>query len=212
MYSSTHSLTSGPRRFTPKERAPSTHWIGGWVGPRAVLDAVVKRKIPNPFRESNPRTPIVQPVAQHYTDWAVMTLGQLWRSHENLWCLALGREEYKKVRHWSWRPLACSISIPPRLRIRGLIRDASLVQFQKWSNILIVEFYKPMRLVKVKGKFVPLLKKAPRHEDIVGWRYSSTHSLTSALDGDEWSVSRPSLCTYWIESWLGPLQLSGFLV
>jgi hypothetical protein len=44
------------------------HWIGGSVGPRAVLDAVVKRKIPSPRRESNPRTPIVQPVAQRYTD------------------------------------------------------------------------------------------------------------------------------------------------
>jgi hypothetical protein len=31
------------------------------MGPGAVLDAVVKRKIPNPHRESNPRTPIVQP-------------------------------------------------------------------------------------------------------------------------------------------------------
>jgi hypothetical protein len=27
-------------RFTPKERAPGTHWIGGWVGPRAGLDKV----------------------------------------------------------------------------------------------------------------------------------------------------------------------------
>jgi hypothetical protein len=36
------------------------------VGPRAILDAVVKRKIPSPRRESNPRTPIVQPVAQRY--------------------------------------------------------------------------------------------------------------------------------------------------
>jgi hypothetical protein len=44
-----------------------THWIGGWVGPRAVLDAVVKRKIPSPRQESNPRTPIVQLVAQGYT-------------------------------------------------------------------------------------------------------------------------------------------------
>jgi len=35
------------------ERAPGTHWIGGWVGPRAFLDAVVKRKIPSPRRESN---------------------------------------------------------------------------------------------------------------------------------------------------------------
>jgi hypothetical protein len=33
------------------------------VGPRAVLDAVAKRKIPSPRRESNPRTPIGQPVA-----------------------------------------------------------------------------------------------------------------------------------------------------
>jgi hypothetical protein len=37
------------------------------VGFRAVLDAVVKRKIPSPRRESNPRTPIVQPIAQRYT-------------------------------------------------------------------------------------------------------------------------------------------------
>jgi hypothetical protein len=73
-----HSLTSSldgaewsasrPDRFTSRERAPGTHWIGGWVGPRAVLDAVVKRKISSPHRESNPRTRIVQPVAQPYTD------------------------------------------------------------------------------------------------------------------------------------------------
>jgi hypothetical protein len=52
----------------PQGKSPSTHWIGGWVGPTAVLDAVVKRKIPSTCRESNPRTPIVQPVAQRYTD------------------------------------------------------------------------------------------------------------------------------------------------
>jgi hypothetical protein len=28
---------------------------------------VVKRKIPSPHRKLNPRTPIVQPIAQHYT-------------------------------------------------------------------------------------------------------------------------------------------------
>jgi hypothetical protein len=32
-------------RFTPREIAPGTHWIGGWVGPRAGLDTVVKRGI-----------------------------------------------------------------------------------------------------------------------------------------------------------------------
>jgi hypothetical protein len=38
------------------------------VGPRAILDAVVKIKIPSLLRESNLRTPFVQPVAQRYTD------------------------------------------------------------------------------------------------------------------------------------------------
>jgi hypothetical protein len=68
VYSSTHSLTSaldGDERtasrlgcFTPRERSPGTHQIGGWVGPRAVLDAMVKREIPSSRRESNPRNPI----------------------------------------------------------------------------------------------------------------------------------------------------------
>jgi hypothetical protein len=66
-YSSTHSLTStldggewsASRlgHFTPRERPPDNRRIGGWLGPRAVLEAVVKRKIPSPRRELNPRTP-----------------------------------------------------------------------------------------------------------------------------------------------------------
>jgi hypothetical protein len=31
--------------FTPKERIPSTHWMGGWVGLRAGLDTQAKGKI-----------------------------------------------------------------------------------------------------------------------------------------------------------------------
>jgi hypothetical protein len=31
-------------RYTPGEIAPGTHWIGGWVGPRAGLDDVETRK------------------------------------------------------------------------------------------------------------------------------------------------------------------------
>jgi hypothetical protein len=42
------------------EKKTNTHWIGGWMGPRAGLDAVVKRKIPSLRRESNPDHPIVQ--------------------------------------------------------------------------------------------------------------------------------------------------------
>jgi hypothetical protein len=47
---------SRPGSFTARERAPGTHWIGVWVGPRTVPDAVMKRKIPSLRRETNPRT------------------------------------------------------------------------------------------------------------------------------------------------------------
>jgi hypothetical protein len=48
---------SRPCRFTPGERAPGTHRIGGWVGPRASLNTVELRKICCPCRESNPGRP-----------------------------------------------------------------------------------------------------------------------------------------------------------
>jgi hypothetical protein len=51
-----------PAALPPGKETPGTHWIGGWVGHRAVLDAMVKRKIPSSRRESNPKTPIFQPV------------------------------------------------------------------------------------------------------------------------------------------------------
>jgi hypothetical protein len=35
---------SRPDCFTPGERAPSTHWIGGWVGSRTGLDDIEKRE------------------------------------------------------------------------------------------------------------------------------------------------------------------------
>jgi hypothetical protein len=38
------------------------------VGPRAVLDAIVKRKIPSPHRESNRRNPIFQPIQMFKCD------------------------------------------------------------------------------------------------------------------------------------------------
>jgi len=42
-------LASRIGRFTPKERALVTHWVGGWMGPRTVLDAEVKRIISQPL-------------------------------------------------------------------------------------------------------------------------------------------------------------------
>jgi hypothetical protein len=63
-----HSLTSKldgrnwsashPSRFTPRERAPGTHWIVVWVGPRAGLDMASKRKDLISRRESNIDRPV----------------------------------------------------------------------------------------------------------------------------------------------------------
>jgi hypothetical protein len=48
------------------------------------------------------------------------------------------------------------------------------------------------KTLKGKGKVVCAPRnRAPRREGALGeWRYSSTRSLTSALDGGEWSASR----------------------
>jgi hypothetical protein len=46
--------------FTPRPPYPQgkgTHWTGGWVGPRAVLDVVVKRKNSQPPPEIDSQNP-----------------------------------------------------------------------------------------------------------------------------------------------------------
>jgi len=48
---------SRPGRFTPGQSAIGAHWMGSWVGRRADLDAMEKRKIPSLHRESNPDRP-----------------------------------------------------------------------------------------------------------------------------------------------------------
>jgi hypothetical protein len=59
MYYGSCISASRSDRFTPGLKAPGTHWIGGWVGPRTSLDVVVKRNIlplpgiqPRPWSDS----------------------------------------------------------------------------------------------------------------------------------------------------------------
>jgi hypothetical protein len=47
---------SRPGRFIRRERAPGTHWIGGWVGRIAGPHPVVKIEISSPYRDSNPQS------------------------------------------------------------------------------------------------------------------------------------------------------------
>jgi hypothetical protein len=56
---------SHPGRFTPGERSPGTHCIGGWVGPTAGLDAVENRKT-LPLPGINPgRQPVAISTNEH---------------------------------------------------------------------------------------------------------------------------------------------------
>jgi hypothetical protein len=42
----THSSDSRPGRFNSGKRAPTTHWIGGWVGPKAGQDTAEEKNLP----------------------------------------------------------------------------------------------------------------------------------------------------------------------
>jgi hypothetical protein len=63
--------TSHPGCFTPKQRAPGTHCIGGWVGPRAGVDDVEKFVA---YPDANSYPSVIQPVASRYTDYAVIII------------------------------------------------------------------------------------------------------------------------------------------
>jgi hypothetical protein len=57
---------SRPCCFTPVEKAPGTHWTGGWMGLRADLDDVNRIFLTLSGAELRPL--VVQPVASRYTD------------------------------------------------------------------------------------------------------------------------------------------------
>jgi hypothetical protein len=74
-------------------------------------------------------------------------------------------------------------------------------------------FHVEGKKVKKKGKFVPVLNYAPRHEDVWGSGDIAPPFLTLALDGGEWSASCPSRFTpgervdgtHCIRGWVGPI-------
>jgi hypothetical protein len=64
---------SCPGRFTFRERAPGTHWIEGWVGPRADLGDGEKWKfLPPPDSNSDPL--VIPPGASRYINCAILAL------------------------------------------------------------------------------------------------------------------------------------------
>jgi hypothetical protein len=61
-----------PCPLYPGERAPDTHWIGGWVDPTAGLDDLEKRKFLTLLGlELQPS--VIQPIASHYTNYKLFS-------------------------------------------------------------------------------------------------------------------------------------------
>jgi len=58
-------LALRPGRFTPRERAPGTHLIEGWVDPRAGVDTVVRKKFLTPTETGTPDLPARSPALHH---------------------------------------------------------------------------------------------------------------------------------------------------
>jgi hypothetical protein len=72
-----------------QEITPGNHWIGGWVGPRANLDAV-KRKI-FPCQESNPSCPAI---AHHNTNsWSPTSTAKIYELRGGLISLWLYKDD-----------------------------------------------------------------------------------------------------------------------
>jgi hypothetical protein len=62
-------VSFSPRPLYPRVNTPGTHWIGGWVYPRAGVDDVEKRTFLT-YRDSNSDPSVVQPVASRCTVYA----------------------------------------------------------------------------------------------------------------------------------------------
>jgi len=63
----------------PGKEPPSIHWIGGWVGPRASLDAMTKRQNPTIVTAGN-WMPVIQPTASSLY-WLSYPISHISRVH-----------------------------------------------------------------------------------------------------------------------------------
>jgi hypothetical protein len=69
-----------------------------------------REKFPAPRRESNPRTLVVQPISQHYTNWAITALEQV----------MLGRQNEKSLKCYTIMN-GTAFSVPKNVTTKALI-------------------------------------------------------------------------------------------
>jgi hypothetical protein len=70
-----------PRPLYPQGKSPWYTLDKGWVGPRDSLDAMVTRKIPSPYRDSNPNHP-ARSLALYRWDIPAPKSMCTWRKHK----------------------------------------------------------------------------------------------------------------------------------
>jgi hypothetical protein len=85
------------RPLYPRGKNSGTHWIGGWVCPRAGLDDVAKRKILS-CRESKPGIPS-RSLDATYMDWPVPALNFFVNSILNS-CRIKQNNSFQKMQMW----------------------------------------------------------------------------------------------------------------
>jgi hypothetical protein len=59
-----------PAALSPRREPHFTHWIGNWIGPRAILDDV--KKVLDPTGTRVPTLSVVPPLARRYIDYAIL--------------------------------------------------------------------------------------------------------------------------------------------
>jgi hypothetical protein len=86
------------------------------------------------------------------------------------------------------------VSLPKHGRMNRDCLENQTCKLRSYSYVLFSVFFNiELNVLRQTATFFNV---APRHEGVLGeWRYSATHSLTSALDGGEWSPSRPGRFT-----------------
>jgi hypothetical protein len=121
-------------RFTP----PGTHWMGGWLGPRACLDVVEKRKM----CPAGIRTPAVQPVIDvggktilHRIldkDGGVVSTGFIWLRKEAssgpLWNVE------KFLNSWATSGFSTQEGVSCRKLVMNSIFKCYVVGLQSWES------------------------------------------------------------------------------
>jgi hypothetical protein len=151
------SRRHAPASLYPRGKDPGTHCTGGWVGPRAGLDTEARGN----FASAVDRTPVVQSVFRHYTDWATgyglirtrlwrYLLTALWRS---FWHLK--RRLREVCAHWLLQLSTCKVRVASLFSSPGLqgvvMTTSKYCSLNFWAVLTtdwaLIHFLHPAKLV-----------------------------------------------------------------